>query len=66
MGDRIKNRCDELFNLDMGLDGTYYVGKNKNNKDFNIHMIEIQCDSDFVWKNKIKGLKSELKKRTKK
>lgn len=59
-------RCDQLFNeLNMIFDfnNKQYIGKDDNNKDFNISMLEIQFDSDEEWNDKIEKLKNELKRR---
>ncbi len=63
MDKKSEKRCEELFALDMVYNGTEYIGKKDLNKDFNVHWVEITCDPDNVWDEKISKLKAELEKR---
>lgn len=65
--DKIKKRCNELFELGMVFNSHYnsYIGEDKKIKDFNIHVNEISLDSDKEWNSKIKSLKLEKEKRFK-
>ena len=56
----LQERLDQLNKLDMKyiFDDQTYVGKNKNNKDFNVHMTEIQCDDDNEWDKKIEEMEN--------
>ena len=65
MNDKLNKRCDECFALSMKFNGEGYIGAKSFNKDFNVHMTEIQCDSDEEWNEKIEKLKVELDKRSK-
>lgn len=60
------NKCfKDLTDLEMKFsfvdDG--FIGSAEDNKDFNVSMIEITCDSDEEWDAKIGKLKNELEKR---
>jgi hypothetical protein len=61
--DKIVFRCDQCFNLGMMFNGSAYVGTRHYNKDFNISVVELQCDTDEVWDEKIANIKATLEKR---
>jgi len=63
--EKTTKRCDELMSLDMKFNGgeMAYIGSTDLNRDFNVYPIEIQCDSDEEWSEKIDGMKKELERR---
>lgn len=60
--EKTKKRCDELMALDMKFNfgEMSYVGSTDLNRDFNVYPIEIQCDSDEEWSEKINKMKTQL------
>ena len=56
-------RCDKLFAMHMKFVGDSYVGKEEYNRDFNVDMIEIKCDSDEEWATKMADMNAELLRR---
>ena len=66
MDSTTKKRCDELYkSLEMkfSFGENAYIGAKSYNEDFNVYPIEIQCDSEEEWNEKIEKLKKELTKR---
>jgi len=60
-----KERCNELSELGMifSFKENSYIGKDEDISDFNVSTVEITCDTDEEWLNKIETLRSELKRR---
>jgi hypothetical protein len=60
-----KERCNELSELGMifSFKENSYIGKDEDISDFNVSTVEITCDTDEEWLNKIETLKTELKRR---
>ena len=63
MNKKIENRIKECINLEMYFNGESFIGKSNYNKDFNIHLTEINCNSDEKWNEIISDLTIELEKR---
>lgn len=63
MDEKISQRCDELFKLGMMFNGDSYIGKEDDNKDFNVHYTEIRFDSDIEFEKKLLKLTIELQRR---
>lgn len=63
--EKTKKRCDELMSLDMKFNGgeMAYFGSTDLNRDFNVYPVEIQCDSEEEWSEKINKMKNELERR---
>ena len=61
----VEKRCYDLSNINMIFNGTEFIGSLEINKDFNVSMIEIKCDSDEEWNFKIKDLQIEFDRRIK-
>jgi hypothetical protein len=62
---KTKKRVEQLGELEIVLIGSEYRGKKNINKDFNVHIVEVNCDPDEVWNPKIEKMKTELEKRKK-
>ena len=60
---QLTDRGNELFEMDMHFNGSSYIGKAEDNKDFNVHHTEMVCDSEDVWNKKIEKMKKELERR---
>jgi hypothetical protein len=60
-----KERCNELSELGMifSFKENSYIGNDEDISDFNVSTVEITCDTDEEWLNKIETLRSELKRR---
>lgn len=58
-----KNRCNQLYNLNMAFDGKSYVGVHERNDDFNVHWTEIMTLSDEDWDALIEKLSNEFNDR---
>ena len=64
MESQTTKRCNDLRNLEMKFDfNNSYIGKESYNKDFNVAIVEIQCDNDTEWDLKIQKLSDELIRR---
>lgn len=63
MKNRAEKRCEQLTALDMVLNGAEYRGRKDLNRDFNVHFLEVNCDPDNVWDEKIEKLKAEFERR---
>lgn len=65
MENKTIKRCDELFQMGMKFHfgENSYVGKEDDIRDMNVHAIEITCDSDQEWEEKVNSLKEEIKRR---
>lgn len=63
--ENIKKRSDQLVELDMKFNfgEMAYLGCTDINRDFNVYPVEIQCDSEEQWEEKISQMKKELEKR---
>jgi len=62
----MEKRCKELRNLEMKFDfNNSFIGKERYNSDFNVAIVEIQCDDEQQWDLKIKKLTEELERRKK-
>ena len=58
MTEETKKRIDTLFNLGLKWNGQEYF-----KDDINVHWIEITCDTDEEFNEKINSIKQELKRR---
>ena len=56
-------RADQLFALEMKFDGSGYYGSAPDNKDFNVSVIEMQCDEDHKWERMLGKMTAELARR---
>lgn len=63
MSEQINRRCDQLFKMGMMFNGSGYIGNRDYNKDFNVSVVEIQCDTESHWNEKIAHMKTEIQKR---
>jgi hypothetical protein len=61
----LAKRCDELFTIGMkfNLKENAYIGKEKDNSDFYVPVLDIQCKDQKDWNLIIEMLKNELKNR---
>ena len=67
MKTKTQMRCDQLFAIGMFCDFNMncYIGRYKENKDFNVSFVEINCDSDEEWADKIERMTNEFNVRRK-
>lgn len=63
--ERINQRVKDCVEIEMRFDFNEgsFIGKEEYNKDFNISHVEILCDSDTEWNEKITRMKAELLQR---
>ncbi len=62
--EKTNKRVEDLLALEMRFDGHQtYVGKEVHNKDFNVDIIEIGCDTEEEWNTKMFKMRNELQRR---
>jgi hypothetical protein len=61
----IEDRCDQLVNMGFMLNATTmeFYGGDKEIKDMNVHLVEIQCSSEKEWEKIINDIQEEIKNR---
>jgi len=67
MKTKTQMRCDQLSEAGMAYDFNMgcYMGKYIYNRDFNVSDVEITCDSDEQWADKIERMTNEFNVRRK-
>lgn len=64
--EKINRRVKDCVEIEMQFDfndNGSFIGKEEYNVDFNINHVEILCDSDTEWNEKITRMKAELLRR---